>query len=271
MRILFSSIIIFIIHSSTFAQYSLKKLWESDSTTLKGPESATYDPATKRVYISSMNSGSIVQMDLNGTFIKTDWVTGLSSNKGFGFHKGMLYNAETSAVAVIDIKNGVLVKRIPVEGAVMLNDLDVDENGIIYVSDTRTGKVYKIENEQPTVYLDNISGANGILAVGSDLYIAGSETFQKINTAKEITSIGDGYVNGMDGIVQLNKEGFILSNWRGMIYYVSPKGEKQVLLDSRDKKIMANDISYDKKSNTLFVPSMGTNRIIAYRLVKDKK
>jgi len=72
MRRLLSTIVILLMCSSTFAQYSLKKLWESDSITLKGPESATYDPATKKVYISSMNNGSIVQMDLNGEFIKTD-------------------------------------------------------------------------------------------------------------------------------------------------------------------------------------------------------
>ena len=45
--------------------------------------------------------------------------------------------------------------------------------------------------------------------------------------------------------------------------------EKQILLDTRDKKIMANDISFDKESNTLFVPSFGTNRIIGYRLIKS--
>lgn len=255
--------------SPLIAQPSLQKVWESDSATLKGPESATFDPKTNTIYVSSMNKGTIVQMDLSGKVIKNDWVTGLSSNKGFGFHKEMLYNAETSSVAVIDIKKGTLVKRIPVEGAVMLNDLDVDENGIVYVSDTRAGKVYKIEKNKVSLYLQNIPGANGILTVGQDVYVVGTNTFQKVNTNKEITLIGDGYENGLDGIVKLN-DGFILSNYRGIIYYVSMKGEKQVLLDTRERKIMANDISFDNISNTLFVPSFATNRIIAYRLIKDK-
>ncbi|NBO49844.1 MAG: hypothetical protein EBU80_08985, partial [Chitinophagia bacterium] len=72
------------------------------------------------------------------------------------------------------------------------------------------------------------------------------------------------YENGLDGIVQLSKDEFILSNYRGMIYYVSASGDKQVLLDTRGIKIMANDISYNKKSKTLYVPSFSTNRIIAY-------
>jgi hypothetical protein len=81
---IFLSLITLLTCSSIFAQYTLKKIWESDSVTLKGPESATYDPLSKTVYISSMNNGSLVQMDLNGKIIQGDWVTGLSSNKGIG-------------------------------------------------------------------------------------------------------------------------------------------------------------------------------------------
>lgn len=271
MRKISLSVISLLLCSSIFAQYSLKKIWESDSVTLKGPESATYDPVSKVVYISSMNNGSLVQMDINGKIINADWVTGLTSNKGIGFHNGFIYNAETSSVAVVDMKNGALVKRIPVVGAVMLNDLDVDKNGTIYVSDTRAGKVYRIENDQSTLFLENIPGANGILTVGSDVYVAGTNTFIKADADKKITQIGEGYENGLDGIVMISKDEFILSNYKGMIYYVDSNGEKQVLLDTRDKKIMANDISYDKKSNTLFVPSFGTNRIIGYSLIKSNK
>jgi len=109
------------------------------------------------------------------------------------------------------------------------------------------------------------------LTVGQDVYVAGTNIFQKVSANKEITLIGNGYENGLDGIVKLNDDGFILSNYRGIIYYVSPKGEKQILLDTREIKIMANDISFDSKSNTLFVPSFATNRIVAYRLIKDSE
>jgi sugar lactone lactonase YvrE len=263
---IFVSLIILFTSSSSFAQHSLEKIWESDSTTLKGPESATYDPKTNIVYVSSMNNGTIVKMDLNGKFIKSDWVTGLTSNKGLGFYKGFLYTAETAAVAVIDIEKGTIIKRIPIEGAGMLNDLEVDTKGIVYVTDTRTGKVYRIENEKPSLYLENIAGANGLMAVGSDLYVAGSATFQKVDAKKSITTIGEGYERGLDGIVLLSKNEFILSNYRGMLYYVNADGTKQVLLDSRDIRIMANDISYNPSTQTLYVPSFGTNRVIAYRV-----
>jgi hypothetical protein len=38
------------------------------------------------------------------------------------------------------------------------------------------------------------------------------------------------------------------------------------MLDSRANRIMANDISYDSKTKTLYVPSFATNRIIAYKV-----
>jgi hypothetical protein len=49
-----------------------------------------------------------------------------------------------------------------------------------------------------------------------------------------------------------------------MLYYVEANGNKQVLQDTRDIKFMANDISYDSKSKTLFVPSFSSNKVTAY-------
>src|SRR5690554_182042 len=102
-KILLIGIIALAFFSPLFAQHSLEKLWESDSVTLKGPESVLYDPNSNSLYVSSMGSGTIVRMDLNGKVIKSDWVTGLTSNKGSAIFNGLLYTAETSGVAIIDI------------------------------------------------------------------------------------------------------------------------------------------------------------------------
>lgn len=252
--------------STLFAQHSLEKLWESDSVTLKGPESVLYDSISNSLYVSSMGSGAIVRMDLNGKVIKSDWVTGLTSNKGSAIFNGLLYTAETSDVAVINVDNASIVKRIPIEGAQMLNDLAIDSKGIIYVSDTRAGKVYRIEGDESSLYLENIPGANGLLAVNSDLYVVGSTTFQKANTNKEVSIIAEDFENGLDGIVMVAESEFILSNFRGILYYVNEDGTNQLLLDSRSDRIMANDIGYNSKTRTLYVPSFGTNRIIAYKV-----
>lgn len=266
MRKALSLLLVVLAYTASFAQHRLEKLWESDSVTLKGPESVLYDAQSKSLYVSSMGSGTVVRMGLDGKIIKKDWITGLTSNKGSALFNGLFYTAETAAIAVIDVDKASIIRRIPVEGAVMLNDLAVDSKGIVYVSDTRTGKVYRIEGDKPTLYLENIQGANGLLCVNTDLYVAGSTTFQKVNAAKEMTKIADGFESGLDGIVMVAENEFVLSNYKGILYYVKADGTSQVLLDSRANRIMANDISYDSQTRTLYVPSFGTNRVIAYRV-----
>ena len=253
-------------YSTLFAQRSLEKMWESDSLTLRNPESVLYDSKSNSLYVSGMGSGTIVRIDIDGKVIKKDWVTGLTSNKGLALFNGLLYTAETSSVAVIDVDKATIVKRIPVEGSQMLNDVAIDSKGIIYVTDTRRAKVYRIEGDKPTVYLENMPGANGLLVVNSDLYVLTSTSVEKVNKSKQITKIADGFESGLDGIVMVAENEFIISNFQGILYYVTAEGTKQVLLDSRANRIMSNDISYDSKTKTLYVPSFGRNRVIAYKV-----
>lgn len=250
----------------TTAQLSLEKIWESDSISIRNPESVLYDEASNSLYVSSMGSGSVVRLDNNGKVIRKDLVTGLNSNKGSAFFKNLLYTAETSGVAVIDVNKGKIVKRIPVKDAQMLNDLTIDSKGVIYVSDTRSGKIYKIEGGKPGVYLENMTGANGLLTVNTDLYALTATSFQKVDANKVITKIADGFESGLDGIVMIGENEFIISNYQGILYYVKADGTKQLLLDTRANHIMSNDIGYNSKTKTLYVPSYSTNRIIAYKV-----
>ena len=81
---------------------------------------------------------------MNGKIINVDWVTGLDAPKGLGIFKNNLYAADIDQVRVIDISKGVIVQNIPVEGATGLNDITVDQNGVVYVSDSRIKKVHRI-------------------------------------------------------------------------------------------------------------------------------
>lgn len=248
------------------AQLSLAKIWQSDSLTVRSPESVLYDSKSNSLYVSSTGSGTVTRLAVDGTVIKRDWVTGLQSNMGSAIFNGLFYTTEPTGVVVIDLEKASAIKHIPIEGIGMLNDVAVDAKGIVYVSDTRTGKVFRIEGDKATLYLENLPGANGLLTVNSDLYVVTSTSVQKVSVDKQITKIGDGFENGLDGIVMIGENEFVLSNYRGILYYLKADGTKQILLDSRANRIMANDISYDSKTKTLFVPSYGTNRITAYKL-----
>ncbi|MBS1975250.1 MAG: ATP/GTP-binding protein, partial [Bacteroidetes bacterium] len=253
-------------YSTLCAQHSLEKLWESDSVTLRNPESALYDSVSNSLYISSTGSGSVVRMGPDGSIIQKDWVTGLHSNMGSALLNGLFYTTDPKGINVIDVNKASIVKLIPIDGVQMLNDVAIDSKGIIYVSDTRAAKVYRIENGKSTVFLENMQGANGLLTVNSDLYLVTSTSFLKINANKEVTKIADGFESGLDGIAMVGEKEFILSNYQGILWYVKSDGTKQLLLDTRAKGIMANDISYNSKTKILYVPSFRTNRIIAYKI-----
>ena len=94
-KILLSNIVV-MVSSTLFAQHSLEKIWETDSVTLRNPESVLYDSKSNSLYVSSMGAGTIVRIGLDGKVIKNDWVTGLTSNKGSALFNGLLYTAETS-------------------------------------------------------------------------------------------------------------------------------------------------------------------------------
>lgn len=254
------------INSASFAQHSLEKIWETDSVTLRNPESVLYDSISNTLFVSCMGAGKIVRIGTDGKVIKDDWVTGLRSNKGSALFNGLFYTAETSAVAVIDVEKSSVIKRIQVEGAKMLNDVAVDSKGIIYVTDTRAGRVYRIEGDKVAVYLENMPGANGLLTVNTDLYVLTSTNVEKVDARKVITKIADGFESGLDGIVMVSENEFIISNYKGILYYLKADGTKQLLLDNRTNGIMSNDISYDSKTKTLFVPSYGTSQVIAYKV-----
>ena len=266
MKKIFLSGIVVLMSSTLFAQHSLEKLWETDSLILRKPESVLYDPVANSLYVSSMGSGSIVRFSTDGKLIKNDWVTGLTSNKGSAIFNGLFYTAETSSVAVVDIAKASVIKHIPVEGSQMLNDLAVDSKGIVYVSDSRGAKVYRIEGDKPTVYLENLTGVNGLLPVNTDLYILTSTSIVKADKDKKLTTIADGFESGLDGIVMVAENEFIISNYKGILYYINADGTRQVLLDTRANGVWSNDIGYDGKTKTLFVPSFGTNQVFAYRV-----
>lgn len=257
--------------ANLFAQHELQKIWQTDSV-LHTPESVLYDGNSKILYVSNIGNfekegtGSISKVALDGKIIKNDWVTGLTATKGLGLFKNLLYAAETNTVAVIDVNNGSIVNRIPVEGAQLLNDITIDSKGIVYVSDTRTNKVHRIENGNASVYLENMKGANGLLAVGSDLYVLTDGSLQKIDANKKSTTLATGMEGGTDGIEMINDHEFVVTCWGGVIYYVKDDGAKQVMLDSRAQKINSADLGYDAASRTVYIPTFAKNSVVAYKL-----
>jgi len=260
--------------TNSIAQHSLAMLWETD-TTLKVPESVLFDGENKVLYVANIDGtnpwgkdgkGSIGKVGMDGKIIATDWVSGLNAPKGMGIYKGKLYVADITDIVVIDIKKGVIEQTMPIEGAKGLNDISIGKDGIIWVSDSEGKKLYKIENGQAMVYLENLKGPNGVLMRGRDLYILDAGGLYKVNDDKSLTMIANGMEGGTDGVENISGNDFLVSCWQGAIWYVNDKGEKQLLLDTKAAKKNTADIGLDASKKIMYVPTFWKNSVVAYEV-----
>jgi sugar lactone lactonase YvrE len=266
-------LVLAILPATAQQQHSLEKLWTSDST-LKTPESVLLDTKNKCLYVSNIDGGplekdgkgSIAKLGLDGKILQQDWVSGLNAPKGMGLYKDKLYVADLTEVVVIDVKKAQIEKRIPVEGAIMLNDISIDKTGRVFVSDSRNFKVHRIENGNVFTELEKLQGPNGVLSINNDLLVLDRGSLLHMKADGQISKLAEGMDPSTDGIEQVKEHEYLVSCWSGIIYYVHAGGQKQVLLDTRQEKINTADIGYDAKNRILYVPTFYKNTVVAYRL-----
>jgi hypothetical protein len=262
------------VFTNTWSQHVLLKKWESD-TVLKVPESVLFDAGNNVLYVTNIDGtdpwgkdgkGSVGKLGLDGKIIKVDWVPGLNAPKGMGLYKGNLYVADMEELVVIDVLSGSITKKIAIENAQGLNDVTIDKNGVVYVSDSRAKKIFRVENEKAALFLDSLKGPNGVLMRGDDFYILDAGAMYKVEKNKSLTKITDGMDGGTDGIENVTGNDFIVSCWGGVIWYVHEDGTKQKLLDTREEKRNTADIGYDAKTKTVYVPTFWKNSVVAYEV-----
>lgn len=270
MKSTFFCLLFLFITGAIYAQHQIEKIWESD-TTLAVPESVL--PGKDVLYVSLIDGapweadgkGGIAKLDKRGKIVDATWVTGLHAPKGMGLYDNKLYVADMTDVVVINTVTGKIEKRIPVPGAQRLNDITVDDKGVVYVSDSQAGIVSQIRKEKVTTYLTGFKGLNGLKAVDKDLYIITGKDVYKAGSNKKLSTIGIMELGG-DGIEPVGNGDFITSTWSGMVYYLNADGKLETLLDTREQKRNTADIGYDPANRIIYVPTFNSKSVVAYRL-----
>lgn len=261
------------ITSSKAQTHKLEKIWETDSV-IAIPESVLPDTKKGLLYVSLIDGapwgadgkGGVGILDVNGKVINNNWITGLNAPKGLGRVGNSLYVADISEVVVIDIKKGVIEKKIAIDSATGLNDITVNDKGDVFVSDSKTAKIWKIVNDKASLFLENMKGVNGLKAVKDDLYILSGKNFVKADANKQLTTIVE-LPQGGDGLEPIGNGDFIATSWSGYIFYVFADGKYETLLDTHLEKVNTADIGYDAAKRILYVPTFNAKKIITF-LVK---
>lgn len=256
----------------TKAQHTLAKQWQTD-TTLAIPESVLYDAQNKVLYASLIDGdpgakdgkGEIARIGLDGKIINASWITGLNCPKGLGINGNTLYAADADEVVVIDISKGTVTKKIPVKDAQFLNDV-VFANGVVYVSDSRTGKVHKIVGDSVNIYAEGFSNPNGVLALGDKLLVLAKGELYSVDDKGSKTKLAEGMDESTDGIEEAAPGEYIVSCWSGVVYYVKADGSKQEMLNTKAQNSNTADIGYDKENKIVYTPTFFKKSVVAYKL-----
>jgi len=259
--------------ASAAAQPKLVKKWESEPQ-LKVPESVLVDKARKVLYVSNIDgepwakdgAGSIGKVGLDGKVVAAEWVKGLNAPKGMAIVGGTLYVADLTEVVGIDIAKGTVASHVPVPGSAKLNDLAADPKGVLYVSDSETKKVHRIEGTTVTTLVENLKGPNGVVVHDGAVYLLDAGGLYQVQPDKSLKKIADGMEASTDGVEPIKGGGFVVSAWIGVVYHVDKAGATHVLMDTKAQKQNSADIGLDADTNTVYVPTFFKNTVIAYTL-----
>ncbi len=255
---------------------TLQKIWETD-TLLNVPESALYDAERKIIYVSNINgkpgekdgNGFISRVSISGKIETLEWIKGLDAPKGMGLYQNKLYVSDLSRVVVINIPEEKIEKSIEIPGAVFLNDLSIDRTGVVYLTDSFTKKIFRLQGDVSGVWLEHPDWQkpNGILTSSDHLHMLdmNSGKFYKISYSNAAFSTAAKNIPSGDGIVEIARDEYIVSNWQGELLHIR-QGVVRKILDTKAEKLNAADIAYIPAEKLLLVPTFFGNTIAAYRL-----
>lgn len=251
---------------------NLEKIWEAKES-LPVPESVLYKADTKELYVSLIDGsanvkdgkGGIAILNLDGSMKNAHWVSGLNAPKGLAIYKNTLYVADLTAVVSIDLPTGKVKHKLEIEKAVFLNDLTVDNKGTLYVSDTRTNKIYQIKDNRYELFSENVTSANGLKWMDKSLFVLAGTELWKIDKKKQVTVIARGFEKVGDGLEPIGNGEFIATCWAGIIYHVKKDGSIEKLQDVQGKMNTA-DLGYNPTDKIIYIPTFNQNSVIAYQL-----
>ncbi len=255
---------------------------------LAEPESAYYDSESKLLFISNVagspsekdGRGWITKADAKGKVLSANWIKDLNAPKGLRSHKGMLWFSDIDRVIAIDIKTAAIKQTVEVKGSKFLNDVAIDNDGVVYVSDMFDNVIYKIADGKASIVAEGemLGHPNGLLVHEEHLIVAGWGSLDaktpseksgghlySIDLAtKKIEHLTRKPLGNLDGLELDGNGGYFVSDWvAGRVYRVSSEGEATMFLEGFKGSA---DLGIIDAAGLLIVPRMGENKVTAYKI-----
>jgi DNA-binding beta-propeller fold protein YncE len=263
---------------------SAGEVWRADG--FEGPETALLDPDRGVIYVSNIagemtgkdGAGYISRVALDGTVEDRQWATGLDAPKGLAIGGDSLCAADIDQLVAIDIETGEVSGRWPAEGAAFLNDVAVDEQGRVFVSDTVGNRIYVLDGDAISVWAegDALLHPNGLAVDGGKLIVAawGDGLREDLTTevpghllaadlaTGDIATMGSGApVGNLDGLEPDGAGNWIVTDWiGGALYLIDSAGGFELLADLPQGSA---NLAYLPEEKLAIVPQMLDGTVVA--------
>src|SRR5829696_3478001 len=287
---------------------NIEKIWETPAQ-FKTPESVIYEPNENVLLVSSIDGapdgkdkqGFISKVSpLNGSIMELNWVTSLDAPKGMAVvnntNNSSLYVSDITDLVEIDVNSGKIINRYNAPGSAFLNDVASDNQGHVYVSDTVTNTIYRLDtknlgnsnnnnnNASLQVWLQTpeLNGPNGLYVddANNRLIVVSFGAFSNPGGSIRVVDLQNRTVNslgnegtavpigGLDGI-EADSTGryyYVTDNAGGKLYVVNSNGTGYETLDLQNQGVADLGVILDE--NLIIIPMMQDNKLEAYRMIR---
>jgi len=272
-RLFLISILLFVLTDLTAQTFELA--WETDAV-LKIPESVFFDEIRNQIYVSNVNgkptvkdnNGFISILNTDGSIKKLKWITGMHAPKGMALNDSLLYVTDIDRFHVINVNTSKIIKTINVEGAGFLNDIALNPNGDIYISDMAKNYLLRFDGVKVEIWLtggDELVSPNGLAFFKQSLYVGTEHSILKVDPNDKNIKVHITETGPVDGLIPLGGNKFVVSDWSGRIL-IAGFETKVVLQNTADQNIQAADLGYIPKEKLILIPTFFNNKVVARRL-----
>ena len=264
---------------AVYKAQGMEKLWTTEKI-FRVPESVVYDPVDEVLYVSNYDGyrpssaqglQSISKLGIDGEVISTEWVSGLRNPTGMALRNRDLFVVERGGVVVIDLESESIVERYPIKGSRFPNDIAIDGQGRLYVSDSGANVVHRIVEGESEIWLPagRIKQPNG-LWVHDGRLLLGTSSDHSIKSVdletKEVSTLARFRSGIMDGLKVDGHGNILFSHWQGRVYRLGGSGSPQLVLDTTASETKCADFEYVPEKGLLIVPTFEDGAVTAYRM-----
>jgi sugar lactone lactonase YvrE len=232
------------------------------------PESAIYDAARDRYFISNVGNGHIIEIsgvDTSIYYTATPWVLGMV------IVDDILYVTSADKVLTFDLITDNLEDIIYIAGVNDLNDITTDNSGYLYLTDSNGRRLFKmkISDFSYNLIASGFYWPNGILYDEINDYLimcafGDNAPIRSINLdGTSVSIIESTPFTDLDGLTEDNDGNIYVSSWGSDAVYRYDRAFSEPPILVIDGLNDPADIYFDKVNNILVIPNFGSHQVMA--------